>query len=440
MEAGSMTSNVGRGSGSGSIGRLPADSERASAKHVAAEEGGIVLFCDWDETITAHDTLALIAPPDGVHPGPPFASYGKAYMDDMAEHDRRWADDRAKHAQAATTESRPSSQVVRLSVQQAYLASFDIVELASQQRIEQGALFKGCDMEAIEARARQHVQWRDGWAEFAQQWLVGSAPSSSSSSVAARPNGAHRRRIKAHIISVGWSARFIAAGLRDSCTPASICANEVDVDAATGRGTGKLTKSRDAVAAAAAGSAAAVSPAVAPAEVGRCGIRVAQHKVREMRRILAALPHARQNPLVVYAGDSPTDLEALLEADVGLVLGGKESLRKVLVDEIGMDSGRGGNKTKSSDGHRIGRLFDSFDAARPSVHALAAHPPSRLSVTASEDANSATIDAAVPSDEHETSKKSPPLPRAAAAHRALLIRVGDWHEAGKVFAVLAGEA
>ena len=33
----------------------------------------LILFIDWDETITSHDTLSLIAPPDDQHEGKDIA-------------------------------------------------------------------------------------------------------------------------------------------------------------------------------------------------------------------------------------------------------------------------------------------------------------------------------------------------------------------------------
>lgn len=234
----------------------------------------MLLLTDWDETVSAHDTLALIAPPDGATS---FAQLSEAYMRDLDAHT-------ARHAKGSTLEERAR-----------YLASLDEVELASQSRVEASGLFRGFDPAAMDERARRHVVFRRGWSEAAQ-WA-----------------GAHT---SLHVISVGWSARFIAAALSTEqggrCRPRSICANEIELDTA-GRGTGRLTKSRD------------CSPE------GRSGIRVAQDKVRELRRICQAHSH----DVVVYCGDSNTDLLAMCEADVALLFGEADSLRKTLA-EMGM--------------------------------------------------------------------------------------------------------
>lgn len=345
----------------------------------------IILFCDWDETITSHDTLALIAPPDGEHPGVPFAEYGKAYMSHMKEHEEEW-----KKANQST--SKKQTQLDKLEAQLNLLQSFDSVELASQRRIEAGKLFLDCDPKGIERRASQGVEHRTGWQDFSARWL--------------RPQPSN---IVLHIVSVGWSARFIAAGLRETCTPASICANEVEVDSNSARGTGRLTKSRDAQRVEASLQDGPHSHSASMLE-GRSGIRVAQHKVREMRRILAArTADAAPRPvLTVYAGDSATDLGALLEADVGLILANKGSLEKVLKDELGM--------TSSSEEQSIGRLFADVDGALPQLDAHL----KRLQESASAPFHT-----------------DPALPRAAAQHRAFLIHVCDWHQASRVFEVMS---
>lgn len=280
-----------------------------------------MLFLDWDETISAHDTLALIAPPDGQHPGVPFGEYGKAYMEDLAKHERTWRyegkEDDATSRDATIAVPRPSLGA-DWRRQWAFLGSLDEVELASQRRIEEGGLFCHFDPLAMEKRAVEQVELRTGWEGFARQTLAEDG-------------------VEYHIISVGWSARFIAAALRRtpvSPPPRSICANEVEIDPNTGRGTGRLTKSRDAKTA-----EMALGEGRATEHVGRSGIRTGQHKIREMRRIRATLATSTSLPhdlITVYVGDSTTDLPCLLEAGIGIVMGGKQSLRRT-IDELGLD-------------------------------------------------------------------------------------------------------
>ena len=246
----------------------------------------MLLFSDWDETISAHDTLSLIAPqPEELSPGATtFEDLSKAYSNDAQVHN-------SQHGPAHDLEG-----------QMRFLESLDEVELKSQSRIEQSGLFRGFDLQAMEQRAASQVEFRDGWTEVAK-WLQEQS-----------------KKVQMHVISVGWSARFIAKALASekggSYTPAGICANEVELDASSGKGTGRLTKSRDCT------------------EAGRSGIRVAQDKQREMHRLIRSLdPEAKQ--VVVYCGDSNTDLGALLEADVGLIFGDASSLLATL-ERIGL--------------------------------------------------------------------------------------------------------
>lgn len=304
----------------------------------------LVLFFDWDETITAHDTLALIAPPDGEHPGVPFEEYGKKYIEDLESHLKEW-----KEAHAEFESS--------MDGYLAYLESLDKVELASQKRIQEGGLFRGCDIQKLEDRARRHVELRQGWKEFSEQWLQNKS-----------------NPLEYHIISVGWSARFIAAALQTSSPPASICANEVEVDPASGTGTGRLTKSHDAAA-------------------GNGGIRIAQHKIREVNRILESKhSNLSPKPLTIFVGDSTTDLAALLAVDLGLVIGGKSSLARTIEHTILGDSSLAD-----------GRWYTTLDEARDSLATLIKETRNNLR------------------------KKQ---------HRFFLIRINDWHEASEVLKML----
>ncbi|UZJ53435.1 hypothetical protein CBS101457_002755 [Exobasidium rhododendri] len=252
----------------------------------------LVLFFDWDETVTSHDTLNAIAPPDGTHPGPAFSSYGEAYFADLKAHDAAY----------------PDKERNCIASQMKYLESLDEVELASQERIERGGLFEDFDSVLMDQRAVEKVRFREGWREM-----------TSKSASFQKSKG-----LEMHIISVGWSARFIKAGLQGTITPTSICANEIELDPQTGKGTGKLTKSNDAGGHGGNNSNNNSNP----------GIRIAQHKLREMKRILAG---REGSVLKIFAGDSNTDLPALLEADVGLILGENKGIRDT-IDRLGLAS------------------------------------------------------------------------------------------------------
>ncbi|KDN51982.1 hypothetical protein K437DRAFT_44668 [Tilletiaria anomala UBC 951] len=248
----------------------------------------MLLFSDWDETISNSDTLSLIAPPWDMDTFPErtsFSALAEAYVRDLEEHN-------LQHEKGTT-----------LGDQLNFLDSLDAVELKSQDRVEKSQLFKGWNPVAADERARKLVEFRQGWSEAAA--FIES-----------------RDAIQLHIISVGWSGRFIQTALATprggSCTPHSICANEIELDCHGHLvGTGKLTKSKD-----------------ASSTPGRSGIRVASDKQREMRRIRTQMDRAGKQ-ICVYAGDSNTDLACLLEVDVGLIFGEAESLLATL-ERIGL--------------------------------------------------------------------------------------------------------
>lgn len=127
----------------------------------------MLLLLDWDETLTSHDTLSLIAPPAGTQScGPSFSSYSSSYASDLATY-------KSQHALPTT-----------LDGQLRWQSGLDEVELKSQSRIEQGGLFKGVKGEEVRRRA-ELVELRKGVTELAE-W--------------AKKN-AHRTEV--HIISVG---------------------------------------------------------------------------------------------------------------------------------------------------------------------------------------------------------------------------------------------
>ncbi|PWN45204.1 hypothetical protein IE81DRAFT_320383 [Ceraceosorus guamensis] len=247
------------------------------SRAVGDDDTVMLLLLDWDETLTCHDTLSLIAPPEGSQPhGAAFSTYSSAYSADLAAY-------KSQHAEPCT-----------LDEQLKWLDGLDEVELKSQERIEQGGLFRGALESDLLQRATR-VQLRRGVDKLAQ-W--------------AQSDG-HESEV--HIISVGWSARFIEGSLKHhlSWVPNSIHANEVELNS-QGIGTGRLTKS-------------------ASVTSSSGGIRTSTHKAAEAASIdLQARKERALKGLTVYAGDSGTDLNALLSADLGIVMGEAKGLKEIL--------------------------------------------------------------------------------------------------------------
>ena len=112
----------------------------------------LYIFIDWDETITTHDTLSLVAPPDSNEPNspPPFSFFSEYYSQAVVEHAKEFG---------------PRDTLDR---QLDYLASLAVVENATVAKAENEGLFKGVSETDICERAKQ-VRFRDGWNEFADQ-------------------------------------------------------------------------------------------------------------------------------------------------------------------------------------------------------------------------------------------------------------------------------
>jgi hypothetical protein len=108
----------------------------------------LLIFADWDETITSHDTLSLVAPPDTPNSTcPPFSFFTDCYLDDMTRHEKAFG---------------PRDTVEK---QLEYLGSLSVVEMASVRRVEEYGLFKGVREADIRERSTQ-VNFRDGWEAF----------------------------------------------------------------------------------------------------------------------------------------------------------------------------------------------------------------------------------------------------------------------------------
>lgn len=291
---------------SGSLSTPPSRPPRRAATAAALKQSQMadtpsmakmIVLMDWDETISAHDTLALVAPPPGTQMlGPDFSSYTDAYMSDMDEYTKSFGERDT------------------LERQMAFLEGLDTVEQMSVARVESGQLFKGVSMADLLSRAKT-VELREGWNVF-RSWLEDQTKAGS---------------VVSHIISVGWSAKFIqkaiehATGRDNLLAPINVYANEVEMDA-DGLGTGKLTKSN----------------AAASHNTDDAGnsIRTGIHKRVILENTLSSVQiqnAASSAPVSVYIGDSNTDLPCLLRVDYGLLMGGNESLLST-IRRVGLGS------------------------------------------------------------------------------------------------------
>ena len=137
------------------------------------------IFADWDETITSHDTLSLVAPPDSSEPNapPPFPYFVQYYLEVIADYEQSFG---------------PRDT---LEQQLEYLESLGPVERVSVRKVEEKGLFKGVKEEDIKKRAQQ-VEFREGWKEFTEEAM-------------------RRDNVRLMgILSVNWSSVFIDSALR----------------------------------------------------------------------------------------------------------------------------------------------------------------------------------------------------------------------------------
>ncbi|KAE8224960.1 hypothetical protein CF326_g7945 [Tilletia indica] len=272
------------------------------------------LFFDWDETITAHDTLSLIPPPNTT---PPFSELGKAYMDDLNTFQSTF-----KSTSKTTYSPQDIAQMYDLNQHStphlspqlcnelAYLYALDHVEVTSVNRTEKSGIFIGWDPAQARERAAstELVQIRQGWRDIVT-WLV-HQPSEA---------------VEMHIISVSWSSTFIRAGLEShphsllpptSPFPTTLNANDPSLSP-TNLGNGTLSKS---------------SPSsISDRGDTRAGIRTGKHKLDVFQALSAS-----STAITVYVGDSSTDLPCLLHVHIGILIGNKESMLNKL-DGLGIE-------------------------------------------------------------------------------------------------------
>jgi hypothetical protein len=250
----------------------------------------INLILDWDGTITVKDTM--------------FA-YGKiADTRDARLHrelkgsklfggfGRAWMDDYASHEEAYIPRSHERKQVAQES---AWLKSLSVVETLSAQRVENTEFFTGVTHNDISVAAQDlldsgDVSLRTGWDEVF--WRAqGGAPNSLQPTTISNVS----------ILSVNWSEAFIRASLKAAAhsVPRSnrlnecfdhleIAANEIRGIFQPGGSPGQLTDPDHAV------------------------IRTSFDKLQNFK--------AQRGFYNVYVGDSATDFDSLLAADLGICI------------------------------------------------------------------------------------------------------------------------
>lgn len=266
----------------------------------------LLLFLDWDGTLTPTSTLPLIASiATSPAPHPTLAALSAAYAHDLTTHDG--------------TYTPPKRDRTTVPQELAYLDSLRPVERASIERVEAAGLFRGVGTREVDGVAKAvvadgGVRLREGVAELVRK-------------VGGRGGGGG-----VAIVSVAWSRRFIRGVLGGSM-------RSYDDDDGGGGGWGSTTDSgkvlvegvvvdvrANEIAGDGSGMLDRVFGGCSCSSGGGGGIWTAGDKVRVMNDIVLEAENGNGNgneamvPKTIYIGDSPTDLACLLQAHVGICI------------------------------------------------------------------------------------------------------------------------
>lgn len=246
----------------------------------------INLILDWDGTITAKDTMFAYGKVADIRDvrlnreqngSRMFEGFGKAWMDDYSTHEQAY--------------SPKAHERTEIAQESAWLRSLSSVESSSTERVEKSQFFAGVTHSDVSIAAKEllrngAVTLRSGWQDLFLRAQDGSSP---------------RMISNISILSVNWSESFIRASLKAAATasvpnssllPAldylAIAANEISDLHEPGGSSGRLTDATHAI------------------------IRTSFDKLENFP--------SRQEYLNIYVGDSATDFDCLLAADLGICI------------------------------------------------------------------------------------------------------------------------
>ncbi|KAL8971995.1 MAG: hypothetical protein Q9197_002988 [Variospora fuerteventurae] len=240
------------------------------------------LILDWDGTLTTSSTLPTIAQigyaRNASHPLPSWHTISEAYMSDLRAH--------------TSTYSPPASERNTIAQELQWLESLRDVERKSTERVEAAGIFRNVGREDVRHAAEQamkegKVVLRDGWIDLVA-WVL-------------KDGG------EVGVVSVGWSAEFIRwclkTGLEASKEEGKEGVKVEDIDVRANEvldwEDGKLRRYFE-----------------EEGRGGEGGIWTARDK-RKVVDEMAVKEGDGKKRVVVYVGDSVTDLECLLSANVG---------------------------------------------------------------------------------------------------------------------------
>ncbi|KAF2725621.1 hypothetical protein K431DRAFT_280981 [Polychaeton citri CBS 116435] len=288
----------------------------ASRFHTAQPQSRPVrLYLDWDGTLTKRDTLAALAQivakrnsrlqrqglqndRSNTDPGTTMAGFGSSWMDDFERHQRNY---------------HPKSPERRtITAEREWLESLKAVESASVRRVEAAGFFSGCTLNDVDAAAEEAVETgtvvlRDGWDGLYTSYLE---PGPTDDRVGGKTFC---------IVTVNWSVAFIRRAifhhLRRLSLPRSGNADDLErlIGSLEIKGNELEGLSDDAN----GGSSGMLS---GPQSLD---IRTSADKEQALAAFTQRLKNfadPSSQPIVVYVGDSCTDLGCLMAADVGICI------------------------------------------------------------------------------------------------------------------------
>jgi hypothetical protein len=246
----------------------------------------INLILDWDGTITTKDTMFAYGKIADIRDArlkqeqngsKSFEGFGKAWMDDYSKHEKSYRPEAHERKEIAQ--------------ESAWLKSLSSVESSSAERVEKSGFFAGVTHGDISTAANElldsgAVTLRPGWHDL----LLRSQDGGCGSLIT-----------NISILSVNWSETFIRASLKAAAKTISsngtlvpmfdhltIAANEISGVREREGSSGRLTDLDHAI------------------------IRTSFDKLRNFL--------SRQGLLNIYVGDSTTDFDCLLAADLGICI------------------------------------------------------------------------------------------------------------------------
>lgn len=321
-----------------------------SSFHSSQGDRDIYLVLDWDGTITRHDTMrvlteigyqkqqTLLSQDQNLGIIPPWNYFVEAYLKDYNAHVANYHPAKENRKTAAE--------------ESAWLASLRGIEKASVERVSKAGIFKGLTKEDIEKASedaiRSHqVELRPGWSDLLLTLRDGADSD-----------------IETWISSVNWSGTFIQA-----CINAALDLENHDNYLRSLR---YQLWSNDPE-----GLQDSSSPRIATGIIQsgpKCplpGIHTSADKVQLLKKlrftgggaIQASPSDTHRRSLIIYVGDTTTDFDSLVEADIGICIqdeplsGGQKELRETLT-RLGFQF------YKASDLDKVGMQLESAEKKR----------------------------------------------------------------------------